>query len=384
MKHKNLITVVTAHQLTADTIAKAIGANEKHDGYYLGNGYAVTWTGGQLIEAAFSPEESFVLSTNMDCRLVYAHNFKFAMRDYDELLGYKKSEKDKKQLATIKSLWKMSRVVVNAMNPDFEGDRDFLNLYYHIASPVEVRRAWLPVLRKKAILHAVTHGPGNRKEYEQWLSDSICNHLVKFTEESLAKKGTPLVEQISTAEAASVAESIGAAVPADGETQECDNYIVRFSDKMPLFNLSSLLMEAAVTLDFDHEKTVATALRLYGKQLISYPLTMQNTIPSGIWKAMHGYLRVLRHNTKWGKGIKSIVPSKTHNFRNGESVYNGHGIVTTGLHPVGLERDEERLYNLIVKRVIEAFEPDPKPRRKWWKKRRLQKAISIEMPVNKP
>ena len=55
MKHKNLITVVTDHQLTADTIAKAIGANEKHDGYYLGNGYAVTWTNGRVIEATFSP-----------------------------------------------------------------------------------------------------------------------------------------------------------------------------------------------------------------------------------------------------------------------------------------------------------------------------------------
>ena len=106
MKHKNLITVVTDHQLTADTIAKAIGANEKHDGYYLGNGYAVTWTNGRVIEATFSPCESFVLSTTMDCRLVYAHNFKFAMRDYDNLVGYKKSEQDKKQLATIKALGK--------------------------------------------------------------------------------------------------------------------------------------------------------------------------------------------------------------------------------------------------------------------------------------
>ena len=59
MKQKNLITVVTDHQLTADTIAKAIGANETHEGYYFGNGYAVTWTGGEIIEATFSPMESF-------------------------------------------------------------------------------------------------------------------------------------------------------------------------------------------------------------------------------------------------------------------------------------------------------------------------------------
>ena len=43
------------------------------------------------------------------------------------------------------------------------------------------------------------------------------------------------------------------------------------------------------------------------------------------------------------------------NFRDGECIYNGFGIVTTGLHPTDLSRDEEKLYNLIVKSVIDAF-----------------------------
>lgn len=70
MKQKNLITIVTDHELTADTIARAIGANEKHEGYYLGNGYAVTWTNGGVIDATFSPSENFVLSTTMNSRQV--------------------------------------------------------------------------------------------------------------------------------------------------------------------------------------------------------------------------------------------------------------------------------------------------------------------------
>lgn len=202
MKQKNLITVVTDHQITADTIAKAIGANEKHDGYYLGNDYAVTWTNGQLVEATFSPEESFVLSTTMDSRLAYAHNFKFAMRDYDELVGYKKSAEDTRQLETIKSLWKMSQTVVNAMRPDITGDLDFLSLYYFISCPVDTRRAWLPVLKKKAIVHAVNHGPQNRKEYEKWLEESIYNAIIQAAEECAELKGAPTVEEISVTEAA--------------------------------------------------------------------------------------------------------------------------------------------------------------------------------------
>lgn len=383
MKQKNLITVVTDHQITADTIAKAIGANEKHEGYYLGNGYAVTWTNGQLVEATFSPNESFILSTTMESRLAYAHNFKFAMRDYDELVGYKKSAEDTRQLETIKALWKMSLTVVNAMRPDITGDLDFLSLYYFIASPVETRRAWLPVLKKKAIVHAVNHGPQNRKEYENWLEESIYNAIVQAAEENAELKGSPAVEEIAEAEAAVDAECAGVPAPAAGERREGDNYIGLITDRCPLFNLPALMIQAACELDYTHEKTILTAYRLYAKKLISYPMVMQNTIPGGVWKAMLRNIEMLRYNSKWGRSIPEGKPSKCHNFRNGESVYNGFGIVTTGLHPTDLSRDEEKLYNLIVKRVIDAFASDSygcgrKPKGGKKKSRRYRKEKKVK------
>lgn len=383
MKQKNLITVVTDHQITADTIAKAIGANEKHEGYYLGNGYAVTWTNGQLVEATFSPNESFILSTTMESRLAYAHNFKFAMRDYDELVGYKKSAEDTRQLETIKALWKMSLTVVNAMRPDITGDLDFLSLYYFIASPVETRRAWLPVLKKKAIVHAVNHGPQNRKEYENWLEESIYNAIVQAAEENAELKGSPAVEEIAEAEAAVDAECAGVPAPAAGERREGDNYIGLITDRCPLFNLPALMIQAACELDYTHEKTILTAYRLYAKKLISYPMVMQNTIPGGVWKAMLRNIEMLRYNSKWGRSIPEGKPSKCHNFRNGESVYNGFGIVTTGLHPTDLSSDEEKLYNLIVKRVIDAFASDSygcgrKPKGGKKKSRRYRKEKKVK------
>lgn len=358
MKQKNLITVVTDHQITADTIARAIGANEKHEGYYLGNGYAVTWTNGQLVEATFSPQESFVLSTTMESRLAYAHNFKFAMRNYDELVGYKKSAEDIRQLDTIKALWKMSQTVVNAMRPDITGDLDFLSLYYFITCPVDTRRAWLPVLTKKAIVYAVNHGPQNRKEYEKWLEESIYNAIVQAAEENAELKGSPAIEEISASDAAKDAECAGVPAPAPGEQREGDNYIGVITDRCPLFNLPALMIQAACELDYTHEKTIQTAYRLYAKKLISYPAVLQNTVPGGAWKAMLRNMEILRYNSRWGRSVGGGKPSKCHNFRNGESVYNGFGIVTTGLHPTDLSRDEEKLYNLIVKRVIDAFAPD--------------------------
>lgn len=118
------------------------------------------------------------------------------------------------------------------------------------------------------------------------------------------------------------------------------------------------MIQAACELDYTHEKTILTAYRLYAKKLISYPAVLQNTIPGGVWKAMLRNMEMLRYNSRWGRSVGEGMPSKCHNFCNGETVYNGFGIVTTGLHPTDLSRDEEKLYNLIVKRVIDAFATD--------------------------
>ena len=371
MKQRNLITVVTGHQLTADTIAKALGASEKHEGYYLGNGYAVTWTNGSVIEATFKADESFVLSTTMDPRLVYAHNFKFAMRDYDNLLGYKKTEQDKRQLATIKVLWKMSHTVVNAMSLD----TDFLSLYYFLAVPVKVRRAWLPILTKGEIIRGVTNGVKDAAKYEEWLSKEIYNLVVEHTEEYMPKP-TPVCVEVPVATAAEEVnelEYIGNEQANDVAVTITNEAIYRYTAKPTLHNLPQLLIDAAVQLDFGHEKTIQTALTLYSKKLISYPLVKQNYIPYDVWKMMLRNREVLRHNSKWGKTVRHGGLSKRHNFEGCENEHYGFGIVTTGLHPTDLTRDEERLYNLIVKRVLDAFRPARKYGRNKRNKRKSAK-----------
>lgn len=375
MKQRNLITVVTGHRLTADTIAKALGASEKHEGYYLGNGYAVTWTNGSVIEATFKADESFVLSTTMDPRLVYAHNFKFAMRDYDNLLGYKKTEQDKRQLATIKALWKMSDTVVNAMSPDIDGDTDFLSLYYFLAVPVKVRRAWLPILTKGEIIRGVTNGVKDAAKYEEWLSKEIYNLVVKYSGEDAAKPTNMFIEVpvATAAEEVKELENIGNEQANDGVVTITNEAIYRYTAKPTLHNLPQLLIDAAVKLDFGHEKTIRTALTLYSKKLISYPLVKQNYIPYDVWKMMLRNREVLRHNSKWGKTVRRGGLSKRHNFEGCENEHYGFGIVTTGLHPTDLTRDEERLYNLIVKRVLDAFRPARKYGRNKRNKRKSAK-----------
>lgn len=105
MTKKILVTVVTANRFMAETIARAIGATSEHEGYYHGNGYAVTWTNGEIIEAEYKRGEKFVMNSGQDMRQMYAHHFNFKMRNYDALLGWEKSKADEAQLSVIKALW---------------------------------------------------------------------------------------------------------------------------------------------------------------------------------------------------------------------------------------------------------------------------------------
>lgn len=371
MIQKNLTTIVAANHLMADTIAKAIGATTQHEGFYHGNGFAVTWTNGCIIEATYKADESFVMSSNMDMRLMYAHNFTFKMRNYDELLGYKKSEQDTKQLSTIKALWKKSHTIVNAMYPSAEGELDFLNLYYFIACPVTVRRAWLPILTKGAIRHGVLHGPNNNKEYEEWLQQELTNVFLSQLEKAMdafaSLSQEEIIDTYTGDELVEMRDNLQNIVDvmqeAMADVEPCDDPNVeggiRFeiSEGVHPFSAVTLVMAAEDELGFSMDKTKTIALSLYSKKLISYPLVIQNGIPGGIWRKMCYNKQILRYNSKWGKTVSSRQPSRRHNFRDGECFYNGFGIVTTGLHPTDLNRDEEKLYNLIVKRVLDAFAP---------------------------
>ena len=216
-----------------------------------------------------------------------------------------------------------------------------------------VRRAWLPILAKGEIIKGVSNGVKDAGKYEEWISAEILNLIVTYTGKC-ASKTTPVMVEVPVDTATLEVEElklVGVDKVKDGDATVTVNAIYRYTSKATLHNLPQLLIDAAVQLDFGHEKTIRTALTLYSKKLISYPLVQQNCIPQEVWRMMLRNRKVLRHNPKWGKSVKLGGLSKRHNFSGTESVYHGFGIITTGLHPTDLTRDEERLYNLIVKRV---------------------------------
>ena len=339
MTENTLVTVVTSNRFMAETIARAIDANTYHEGYYYGNGYAVTWTNGEIIEAEYKRGEKFVMNSGQDMRQMYAHHFNFKMRNYDALLGWEKSKADEAQLSIIKALWTKSSVVVNAMEPTFEGELAFLNLYWYLRMSVTVRRAWLSRLRKRIIINAVEKGTCSPDKHEKWLAGELVNFFLK-------------------ADAAAADNALDIESTENNATDDGGVVELNIVKGQTLHNMVTLWMDATMELGYDFEPTFLIAHKLYAKGLISYPYLYQNGIPGNVYDSMRRDFRVLEHNAQYGHMAKEVGWLSTRNtFHNGETPYNGHGIVTTGLHPTDLSRDEERLYNLIVKRVIEAFTP---------------------------
>lgn len=356
MKNTKLTTIIADNHLMAETIAEVLGAEDTHEGYYLGNGYAVTWTDGMIIEAAFKADNAFVLSSNMDARLAYAHNFDLTVRDIDSLVGYRKTAQDVQRLKVIKKLWAGSQTVINAMPPSFEGERAFLNLYIFLAMPVTIRRAWLPILSKRTIAKAIHHTRKDNERYNEWLSGCIFDFINRciddanddMTEGDFAE---PLLESPETKD--------GPSVEPDRRIEE-DGLLIETVSYTPLYNACTLSIDAERLFGFTLGKTQQLALSLYAKKLISYPLILQNAVPKSVWKHMKRNIRRLFSNPSLAHlAQEKFKPGRENIYSDGECLFDGFGIVTTGVAPKRLNADEKKMYLLIAEKVIKAFTPMP-------------------------
>jgi len=122
------------------------------------------------------------------------------------------------------------------------------------------------------------------------------------------------------------------------------------------FDLTTLQREAHNKINFSPSRTLHVAQSLYLDSLISYPRTSSQKIPSQINP----------------KGILKKLESKFEEVKMAIRNYPIEGKKTDPAHPSiyptgefkKMNEDEEKLYNLIVKRFISCFSPDAKTENK--------------------
>jgi DNA topoisomerase-1 len=117
------------------------------------------------------------------------------------------------------------------------------------------------------------------------------------------------------------------------------------------FNLGDLQQEAYKHFKMNPSYTLDLAEKLYYGGYISYPRTESNKIPSTI--DIKGILEKLSTNTKFENEIRDLLNQKRYKSRKGKRDDHAHpAIHPTGQKPIKLKQQEERVYDLIVRRFL--------------------------------
>lgn len=135
--------VIAEKPSVAISIAKVIGANNKKDGYYEGNGYRVSWCVGHLIQMA-----------NPD-----AYDEKYAKWNMADLpiipseYKYDVAKSTKKQFNILKKLMNDKEVdmVINACDAGREGEAIFRLVYNQTNCKKKMKRLWISSMEDSAI-----------------------------------------------------------------------------------------------------------------------------------------------------------------------------------------------------------------------------------------
>ena len=135
--------VIAEKPSVALSIAKVIGAKNKKDGYYGGNGYKVSWCVGHLIQMA-NPN---------------AYDEKYAKWKIDDLpiipseYQYEVAKATKKQFNTLKKLMNDKEIdtVINACDAGREGEAIFRLVYLQASCKKKMKRLWISSMEDSAI-----------------------------------------------------------------------------------------------------------------------------------------------------------------------------------------------------------------------------------------
>ena len=120
------------------------------------------------------------------------------------------------------------------------------------------------------------------------------------------------------------------------------------------FDLTTLQTEAYSCFRISPKNTLVIAQNLYTDGLISYPRTSSQILPKEI-----GYANVMKElssQKEYTKLCSMLLSKKILEPNNGKKSDPAHpAIYPTGVEPKGLEENEKKIYDLIVKRFLATF-----------------------------
>jgi len=392
---------VTEKPSVARDIARLLGANDRHEGYFEGNGYQVTWTFGHLCELK-EPND-------------YTDQWKWwslgQLPMIPQRFGIKLKDDEgiKRQFNVIKSLIAGADEVINCGDAGQEGELIQRWVYQKAECDKPVRRLWISSLTDESIRKGFQelkdskdfdnlYFAGLSRAIGDWILGMNATRLytLKYSRSrdvlSVGRVQTPTLAMIvaryreienfvpedfwelktkyrgvtfnstrgrfkTEGEASTIVENIKQ-LPLEVTSIETK----KGKESPPrLFDLTSLQVECNKKFGMSADEALKTIQSLYEKKATTYPRVDTTYLSDDIYPQVPGIMQAMVPYANLTSPVLALskLPKSKKVFDNSK-VTDHHAIIPTNVNPatVAMTPDEKRVYHLIAMRFIAAFYPD--------------------------
>ena len=381
----------------AREIANILGAKTKRDGYFEGNGYAVTYTFGHL------------------CTLLEPKDYKSHWKSWDlnnlPMLPERFETKVngdsgvKKQFGIIKSLFEKAEVVINCGDAGQEGELIQRWVINQCKFKGEVKRLWISSLTEEAIKDGFKNLETSKKYdnlyyagYSRAIGDWLLglNATRLYTVKYGGYKQVLSVGRVQTPTLAMLVnryheiknfkpqpywelqttyrntlfnyEDGRFLKKEDGEVlakkiAESEFEIISVTKKKgkeyapKLFDLTGLQVYCNNKFGFSADETLKIVQKLYEMKVVTYPRVDTTFLPNDLYPKIHGILSKLTNYNTLTQPLLEQKIKKTKRVFDDKKVTDHHAIIPTGIE-INLQYNQQQVYDIITRRFIAVFYPD--------------------------
>ena len=382
----------------AKEIADIVGAKSRHDGYFEGNGYQVTWTYGHLCTLK-EPHEYTDQWKQWTLRSLPMIPARFGIK----LIPDRGIEK---QFGIIESLMSKAEVVINCGDAGQEGELIQRWVMQKAACKCPVYRLWISSLTEESIREGFQnlkpqaefdslYYAGLSRAIGDWLLGMNATRLytLKYGQNrqvlSIGRVQTPTLAlivnrqleiehfvpqpywelktvyrdttfSVTKGRFQSEEEGKDFLQKIEGFPFTVTDVTTKQGKEAPprLFDLTSLQVECNKKFSYSAENTLKIIQSLYEKKVTTYPRVDTTFLSDDIYPKVPGILAALVDYQPLTAPFQTGKIPKSKKVFDNSKVTDHHAIIPTNVKAVNLTTEERKVYDLVVRRFIAAFYPD--------------------------
>ena len=389
-------------------IANVLGAKQKHDGYFEGNGYQVTWTFGHLC-ALLDPQEYTDQWKGWNLSSLPMIPQRFSIKVSGDAGVHK-------QFNVIKNLIDQADEVINCGDAGQEGELIQRWVYQQAGCKCPVKRLWVNSLTEEAIRDGFQklkdqseyqhlYEAGMMRAIGDWLlgMNATRAYTIRYARGTGKDRQVLSVGRVQTPTLALVVKRqaeienfvprtywelktnyrdtlFNAQIPVEEDeyaitSEEQGQALVDSIKDLPLsitsvekkkgteyapklYDLTSLQVDCNKKYSFSAEQTLQLIQSLYEKRLTTYPRVDTTYLSDDIYPKVPSTLNGIKDYFPQVAPLLGAKLPKSKKVFDNKKVTDHHAIIPTGQRPEGMSADEKKVYDLVALHFIAVFYPD--------------------------